>query len=328
MNTAQTIESSAQMRALADVHRLTILQRLMAERATLSQLADRLHHSPAWVRHHLLVLEKAGLVELAEIRKSGRVTEKYYQAKAAAYLIQQWVLPKSDKPLLIFCGSHDLALEQVTEMISKHLQLVILPVGSLTGLINLRQGICQLAGAHIFDKQTGEYNIPTLQQLFPDRSLQVITLAQRTQGLILAPGNPKGIAGLEDLARPDIRFVNRNEGSGTRLWLDEELRRLGILPAQINGYFQQLNTHAQTARYVVEGQADVTLGLHAAAFRYGLDFIPLFEERYDLVFQSQFQNALNPLLDLLQATYFQRQLQSLPGYNNTHSGEHIQLERK
>jgi len=323
MNTASTIESPIQIRALSDGHRLMILQRLMSQPGTLSQLAEWLQHSPAWVRHHLLVLQEAGLVELVEIRKRERVTEKYYRAKAAAYLIQHWVLPKSDKPLLIFCGSHDLAVERLAELVSKHLQLVVLPVGSLNGLINLRQGVCQVAGAHIYDSHSGEYNIPTLRHLFPDWALNVVTLARRVQGLIVAAGNPKGVFGLEDIVRRDIRFVNRNEGSGTRLWFDAELRKLGIAPESINGYEQQLSTHTQTARYVLEGKADAALGLQAAAYQYGLGFIPLFEERYDLVFLDQYNEAMRPILDFISSSQYQRQTGALPGYNLAHSGEQI-----
>ncbi|MGB9669351.1 MAG: substrate-binding domain-containing protein, partial [Anaerolineales bacterium] len=248
MDSAAKIEHLEAIKALSDDHRTILLRQLMAKPATLTQLADWLGHSPAWIRHHLLVLQNAGLVKQVEIRKRGRVTEKFYRANAAAYLIQQWVLPKSDRPMLIFCGSHDLALERLAELVSKHLQLIVLAVGSLNGLINLRQGVCQVAGTHIFDSHSGEYNIPTLQTLFPDRSLRVITLAKRVQGLMVAAGNPKGVRGVEDLIRTDIRIVNRNEGSGTRLWFDAELKRLGIAPPNISGYDRQLYTHIQIAR--------------------------------------------------------------------------------
>ncbi|MGB9586100.1 MAG: substrate-binding domain-containing protein [Anaerolineales bacterium] len=325
MDSASKIEHLNQIKALSDENRMIILRQLMAKPATLTQLANWLHHSPAWIRHHLLALEEAGLVELVEIRKRGRVTEKYYRANAAAYLIQQWVLPKSDKPVLIFCGSHDLALERLAKMVSKHLQLVILAVGSLNGLINLRQGVCQMAGAHIFDSYSREYNIPTLNHLFPDRSLRVITLAQRVQGLIVATGNPKGVCGIEDLIRPDIRIVNRNEGSGTRLWFDAELKRLGIAAPNISGYDRQLYTHIQIARSIQDGVADAALGLQAAADQYGLGFIPLFEERYDLVFPNESQNILYPILDFLASSQFRRQSHTLSGYNLAHSGEEIKL---
>ncbi len=323
MNSARTIQSVDQIKALADPQRLLILQRLLTGQATLSQLANQLKHSPAWVRHHLLGLEKAGLVELVEVRKTGRVIEKYYQAKAGAYLVQQWVLPASDKPFLIFSGSHDLALEWLAARTQRFLQMIILPVGSLNGLINLRQGVCQLSGTHILDPSTGEYNTPTLKRLFPDRSLQVITLAHRTQGLMIARKNPKGIHGINDLARADVRFVNRNEGSGTRLWLDTELGRLGISTAKVLGYEHQFNTHQQTARCVQKGEADVALGLQAAAFHFGLDFIPLYEERYDLVFYNQEMDKFSPLLVSLTSSEFRNQIQTLSGYNTTHSGEQI-----
>lgn len=325
MNVAQTIHSLDLIKALADEHRLAIMARLMSERATLSQLAESLHHSPAWIRHHLLVLQKAGLVELIEVRKSGRVTEKYYQANASAYLLQRWVVPLSDKPSIIFSGSHDLAMELLSTKISERIKLILLPVGSLNGLIYLRQGVCQLAGAHILDSSSGEYNLPTLRQLFPGVAVQVVTLAHRTQGLMVAPGNPKGIRSLSDLIRSDVRFANRNTGSGTRIWLEMSLSQQGISKSQISGFELQIPTHHQAAQMVQEGTADVSLGLEAAAYRCGLDFIPLFEERYDLVFPEESLGAMTPLLETLYTAGFQKDIRGLPGYNPSHSGDKLSV---
>ncbi|MFZ5857960.1 MAG: substrate-binding domain-containing protein [Chloroflexota bacterium] len=324
MKTISPLSSFDKIKLLADSRRMDILRLLMASPATLTHLARTIKQSPAWVRHHILALQSAGLVEVAEVRRTGKVTEKFYRAKADALLLQEVILPKSKKPTLIFSGSHDLALEGMAEHLAKHVNLLSLPVGSLDGLVNLRQGLCQISGAHLLD-ESGEYNRPFVRHLFPDREVEMVTLAYRTQGLMLAAGNPKGIKRVGDLTRINVRFVNRNAGSGTRLWLDAELRRLGIPAENVNGYEQTVKTHTEAASLVASNQADVSLGLQAAAHQFGLDFIPLFEERYDLVLPRENEGALTPILDYLQTAAFRTELHSLTGYNASHSGEQIAL---
>jgi putative molybdopterin biosynthesis protein len=227
MKRVDVIQSFEKVKLLADARRLNILRMLMGSPATLTHLARAMKQSPAWIRHHILALESSGLVEVSEIRKTGKVTEKFYRAKADALLLQEVILPKTKKPAVIFSGSHDLALEGIAEHLEKHVALLSLPVGSLDGLVNLRQGLCQISGSHLLD-ESGEYNTPFIRHLFPDRAVEMVTLAHRTQGLMLASGNPKAVKKIGDLAKPNIRFVNRNPGSGTRLWFDAELRKAGI----------------------------------------------------------------------------------------------------
>jgi putative molybdopterin biosynthesis protein len=142
---------------------------------------------------------------------------------------------------------------------------------------------------------------------------------------MLANGNPKGIRKTADTARPNVRFVNRNAGSGTRLWFDAELKRLKIPAEKINGYDHQVKTHSEAASLVEARRADASLGLQAAAHLFNLDFIPLFEERYDLVLPRENEKSLLPLLDYLQTATFRSELDVLTGYNTSHSGEHIVL---
>ena len=236
--------------------------------------------------------------------------------------MQEVIIPKTKKPTVIFSGSHDLALEGIAEHLEKHVTLLNMPVGSLDGLVNLRQGLCQISGTHLLDV-TGEYNMPYVRHLFPDRDVEVITLAYRTQGLMLASGNPKGIKKTADIADHQVRFVNRNAGSGTRLWFDAELKRLKIPTAKITGYDKVVKTHSEAATMISEKKADVSLGLQAAAYQHGLDFIPLFEERYDLVLPRENEKTLAPLLDYLQTANFRAELNTLTGYNTSHSGEQI-----
>jgi putative molybdopterin biosynthesis protein len=320
----ESIRSFENIKLLADPRRMEILRLLMASPATLTNLARTMKQSPAWIRHHLLALESVDLVEVSEIRKTGKVTEKFYRAKADALLLQEMILPKTKKPAMIFSGSHDLALEGIAEHLQKHVTLLSLPVGSLDGLVNLRQGLCQISGSHLLD-ETGEYNRPFIRHLFPDRDVEIITLAYRTQGLMFAAGNPQGIKKVTDIARPGVHFVNRNAGSGTRLWLDAELRKLNIPVEKINGYDKTVKTHSEAASLIEFGKADAALGLQAAAHQHRLDFIPLFEERYDLVLPRENVKTLSPVLDYLQTATFRTELNSLTGYNSRHSGEQIPL---
>ncbi|MBV6466986.1 MAG: hypothetical protein PGMFKBFP_02316 [Anaerolineales bacterium] len=322
MQTVEPLASFERIKLLADARRLEVLRLLMDSPATLTRLARTLQRSPAWIRHHLLALQSAGLVELDEVRVTGRVTEKFYRASSGALLVQELILPKGRKPAVVFSGSHDLALERVAGNLGRHIHLLSMPVGSLDGLIHLRQGLCQVSGAHILDA-SGEYNMPTVRHLFPDRDVEVVTLAHRTQGLLLRAGNPKGIKRVSDVARPNVRFVNRNAGSGTRLWLDAELRRLRIPTDEVDGYGTVVRTHTEAAARVASGRADVSLGLQAAARQHGLDFLPLFEERYDLVLPRENERMLTPILDYLNTAAFRNELNSLTGYNAAHSGEKI-----
>jgi len=324
MKKVDSINSFDKIKLLADSRRMDILRLLMASPATLTHLARTMKQSPAWIRHHTLTLESAGLIEVSEIRKTGKVTEKFYRAKADALLLQEVILPKTKKPSIIFSGSHDIALEGIAEHLEKHVTLLSMPVGSLDGLVNLRQGLCQISGSHLLD-ESGEYNTPFVRHLFPDRDVEIVTLAYRTQGLMLANGNPKNIKKIAAVAKSNVRFVNRNAGSGTRLWFDTELKRLKIPAEKINGYDRVVKTHSDAASAVQSGRADAALGQQAAAYQFGLDFIPLFEERYDLVLPRENEKALTPLLDYLQTASFRAELNSLTGYNSAHSGEQIPL---
>jgi putative molybdopterin biosynthesis protein len=323
----ESIRSFENIKLLADSRRMEILRLLMDSPATLTQLARTMKQSPAWIRHHILALESANLVEVSEVRKTGKVTEKFYCAKADALLLQQIILPKTKKPAVIFSGSHDLAMEGIAVHLQKYVSLLSLPVGSLDGLVNLRQGLCHITGSHLLDEH-GEYNVPFVRHLFPDREVEIITLAHRTQGLMLAAANPKGIKNVSDVAQLSVRFVNRNPGSGTRLWFDAELRKLKIPSEKINGYDNVMKTHSEAAWLIQNGKADAALGLQAAAYQHNLGFIPLFEERYDLVLPHQNEKTLSPLLDYLQTAAFRSELNSLTGYNTSHSGEQIPVEVK
>ena len=321
----QPLRSFQQLKLLADPRRLAILRQLMSGPASLTLLGKALGEHPAWVRHHLKQLEAAGLVELVETRVQSGVVEKFYRACASGFLIQELILPENQaRPTIVFSGSHDLAVEHLAHQLAKYLDVLSLPVGSLDGLVALRQNLCNLSGAHLLDP-SGEYNLPFIRHFFPDRAMQVVTLAHREQGLMTAPGNPKTIRSLTDLARAGVTFINRNPGSGTRLWLDSQLLAQGIPSDSIHGFENSVSTHTECARLVQTGKADVALGLRAAAHQFGLDFVPLFHERYDIVFSKDQSTTLAPLLDTIQTSAFRRGIEALTGYETTHTGEQIPL---
>ena len=297
---------------------------------TLSQLGQILDEHPAQVRYHLKQMEKAGLLELVDTRVVRGFVEKYYRAKARAFSLQEIILPSGgDREYIPIMGSHDLALEALVRRLNRlensPIELLLLPTGSLEGLVALRQGAAHLAGCHLLDSDSGEYNLPYIRHLFPDREITLVTLAHREQGLIVAAGNPHGIHTLEDLTRKDLTMINRNQGSGTRLWLDRQLKAIGIPSEGLNGYQREVYTHTAVAEAVLRGKIDIGLGLRAAANECGLDFIPLFEERFDLALPKEAiaRQGLQPIFDHLVSADFRKYLGRLGGYQTADTGNQV-----
>jgi putative molybdopterin biosynthesis protein len=219
---------------------------------------------------------------------------------------------------IVALGSHDLTLDLVAQYLAgRGRRLASANVGSLGGLVALRRGEAHLAGSHLLDPQTGEFNLSYIRQYLPETPVVVLGWVGREQGLIVAPGNPRGIAGLQDLASSGLQSVNRQRGAGTRLLLDYHLARLGIDPAAVTGYEREEYTHLAVAAAVASGRADCGLGIRAAADALGLGFVPLFQERYDLVIPRQHYEApiLRPLFDLLDDPGFREAVAALPGYS-------------
>jgi putative molybdopterin biosynthesis protein len=202
-------------------------------------------------------------------------------------------------------------------------------VGSQGGLVALRRGEAHLAGSHLLDPETGEYNLSYIRQYLPDVPVRVVTLVGREQGLLVKQGNPKNVKSLEDLSRPEageeahVRFVNRQRGAGTRVLLDYYLNRLGIAPDSIIGYNQEEYTHLGVAAAVASGRADCGLGIAAAAQALELDFIPLYQERYDLIIPKEYAESdlLAPLFAVLKNPEFQKAVAALPGYDVSQMGD-------
>jgi len=196
-------------------------------------------------------------------------------------------------------------------------------VGSLGGLFSLQRSEAHLAGTHLLDPETGIYNIPDVKRTLPGLPLALVHLVQREQGLMVQKGNPKGIRELRDLSREKIRFINRQAGSGTRVLLDYELKRMGLDPASIQGYNREEFTHMGVAVSISSGLSDVGLGVRSAANALGLEFVPVGREQYDLLFLRGFLDSEKgqKLLEVIRSDDFRRAVERLGGYDAGASGE-------
>jgi putative molybdopterin biosynthesis protein len=234
--------------------------------------------------------------------------------------------PQVLRQTIFAIGSHDLTLDVLAQFLNqRNRRLVSANVGSQGGLVAVSRGEAHLAGTHLLDPSTGEYNLAAVQRYLEQIPVRLMVWAEREQGLMLARGNPRQVRSLEDLTKPGITMINRQRGSGTRVLLDYHLNKLGVDPKTLNGYQQEEYTHLAVAAAVASGRADCGLGITAAAHALDLDFIPLFYERYDLVIPQPFFDSvlLAPFFDLTQDLTFKRALAVLPGYNLNRMGEII-----
>jgi putative molybdopterin biosynthesis protein len=234
------------------------------------------------------------------------------------------------KRTVVVIGSHDLALDLLASWIRKgdpSLTLASSHVGSLEGIIALKKGYAHMAGSHLLDPMTGEYNIPYIKKYLSGIEVKIIHLAYRRQGFILSHGNPQGIRDLSDLVGDGIRFVNRQRGSGTRILLDYLIAQDGIDTAQIEGYTEEEFTHLGVAVAIESGRADVGLGIYGAAKALGLDFVPLEQERYDLIIpQAFFDNPqVQQVIEILRSEEFRAQIEGLGGYDTSRMGEEVAI---
>lgn len=327
MRSYHNLRDLSVVQTLGDSRRMEILQRLMMESATLSQLGAAMGMHPAQVRYHLKRLEAANLVTFVSSREVRGFVEKYYAATAQAFFVNQVILPQFDREkTVVFLGSHDPSLELIAAHLEESgsgIHLLALPVGSMEGLIALRQELCQITGCHLYDPIDEQYNTSYVRHFFPGKSMHLVTLAHRLQGLLVFSGNPKNIQGVKDLGRTDLTMVNRTPGSGTRLWLDQQIKLAGIDSHQLNGYDREVNTHSRVAEMVLDGQADVGLAVFAAAKRFKLDFIPLFEERFDFVIPAEefHSKKLSPVMELVNSKQFKKDLLVLGGYDPHDTGK-------
>jgi molybdate-binding protein/DNA-binding transcriptional regulator YhcF (GntR family) len=231
---------------------------------------------------------------------------------------------------LHFSGSHDLSVELLGRSLSEQTPAVELTtefIGSLGGLMALARGEADLAGSHLWDEETRTYNVAFVQHVLPNRQMVLLSLVERVQGLIVPEGNPAGLSSLADLGKPGVVFVNRQPGSGTRVWLDIMLKAAGVDVESVAGYAEEEATHLGVARAVAEGRATGGLGISAAATAYGLGFVPVGRERYDLVIPLENWD-LPPLLTLrsvVASQSFRDAVTALGGYDTSNTGREIRL---
>lgn len=236
--------------------------------------------------------------------------------------------PEEIRKTLVAIGSHDLTLDLINNKLRAKgggWTLASSNVGSMGGLIAVRKGQAHLAGTHLLDPQTGEYNLPYIARFLQGVRVKLVHLVEREQGLMVAKGNPLGIQTIEDLTKPEVRFVNRQAGSGTRVLLDYLLEKLGIDSSQIKGYSREEYTHMAIAVAIASGTADVGMGILAAARALDLDFIPIASERYDLVIPERFyyKEGIQRLLEIIRSEHFREAVEGMGGYNASRSGEVI-----
>lgn len=206
-----------------------------------------------------------------------------------------------------------------------NLELVLAHRNSSEALDLLRNGSVHIAGSHLRDEATGESNLPQVRKLFPRGTAGVFAFAVWEEGIVVAKGNPKAVREIADFARKGVALVNREPGSGSRSLLDSSLKRLGIAPSKVKGYNQVAHGHLPAAWQVRTGHADCCVATRAAARVFGLDFVPLVSERYDLVIRKQHLAlpAVQLLLDTLNRTAFRRELEGLGGYDTSGAGKQM-----
>ncbi|MBI4683771.1 MAG: molybdopterin biosynthesis protein [Nitrospirae bacterium] len=227
---------------------------------------------------------------------------------------------------IVCIGSHDNALDLLANSLKKKypkLSLSSAHVGSMGGLVSLKRGEAHIAGTHLLDEETGEYNMSFIRRLLPDKKIILVNLVYREQGLLVLKGNPKNIKDFKDLLRDDVVFINRQAGAGTRLLTDKHLRELGMNPSNVKGYEKEEYTHMGIASAVLTGIADTGLAILAAAKALGLDFIPVAKERYDLAIPAEFYTTemLQAILSIIREdSEFRNMVINLGGYDISDMG--------
>lgn len=229
---------------------------------------------------------------------------------------------------IVCTGSHDLLLDVISDLMSgeeEGIRLSSTHVGSLGGLMALQRGEAHITPTHLLDEESGVYNESYIRRLFPDEEMLLVKGVGRTQGLMVAPGNPLDIRGVEDLTR--VKYVNRQRGAGTRVLLDYKLKQAGISPEDIDGYDAEAATHMAVAAQVAGGEADCGMGVYSAAHAMGLDFIPVGEEEYDFAMRPDTYEMpeMKSFLRILAGDEFRAKLEELGGYSLENTGKVIKI---
>ncbi|HAQ06666.1 MAG TPA: excisionase, partial [Bacillus bacterium] len=283
-------------------------------------------------KHTVYEMIKRGDLAAFKVGNKMRIEEsefaRFKESMAALPGKRQTETQNHSQQSLKLAGSHDFLVEHLVKYTaSQETGLSITPsyIGSLEGLMMLYRGSADIAAIHLLDPVSQQYNLPFIRQLFVHEPITVMRLASREQGLIVAKGNPKNINSVKDLTRNDVQIVNRQKGAGTRFLLDSFLADESLLPADVKGYDDEEWNHLGAAAHVSRGTADAAFGIRCAASQLGLDFIPLAQEQFDLVFRWTPENkgTLQHLLDLVHFTNFKDSIIKLAGYDATDFGKII-----
>lgn len=298
--------------------------------------AGMLHHSPqqssAWQWASLVNQAERFLLEaIGSGNTPAQAEAALSMAISRVQALQENVGPPPDKLIdqpspIRFMGSHDLSVEYAFRLLQEEFSATSVEVeyvGSLGGLMALAQNKAEIAGSHLWDEGTDTYNLPFIERLLPGRKIAVVTLAHRSLGLIVPPGNPQNLRSISDLAGPEVIFINRQAGSGTRVWLDAQLKALDIPASGIPNYNREVLTHLAVADAISQGQSTAGIGISAAASAYGLAFIPLTQERYDLVFTEAAWSAplTQSLLNIIRSPRFAGAVEAFGGYDTSQTGQ-------
>ncbi len=232
-------------------------------------------------------------------------------------VIEQEISVAGCDPAIFLAGEHMRRRKDQTSVVGW-------TMGSMAALRALQQGEVHVAGLHLFDPTTGESNLPFLRRALKSSNYDVVTFATWEEGLLVRAGNPKSIRAISDIADPSVTLVNREEGSGARLLLDQRLRVAGINQDQVQGYGTTVASHVEIARAIVGRQADVGVGIRSAAQLFGLDFVPLQAARYDLVVPKAYLKShptLTHLFEILASRPFRHEIEALGGYDTSETGK-------
>ena len=234
------------------------------------------------------------------------------------------------KNTLVVIGSHDPLLDELTDLIHRDDRRVFLSsahVGSMGGIMAVRRGEAHAAGIHLLDTETGEYNRKYIKKYFPLGGVYLVRCVGRQQGLMLQKGNPCGIGGFADIAKDGVRYVNRQKGSGTRILTDYLCQKEGVDPEKVYGYEREEVTHNAVAVQIAGGSADAGMGIFSAAKLYGLDFLPICVEEYDLLIPESVWNTglVKQLIRTLKSREFRERIEAMGGYTIDRPGEIIDV---
>ena len=282
--------------------------------------------------HFVAVPLKKGAGAITTLTRANgmfRIPASFEGEKQGRSVNIELLAPQAEVERTILCtGSHDLTLDLLNDCLRRQepaFPLASTHVGSLGGIMAIREGMCHLAGSHLLDPADGSYNTSYIRKYLSGKDIRIITLVHREQGFIVPKGNPRRISGIHDLFAGNCTFINRQAGSGTRVLLDYELSRHGLDAGGISGYNQDEYTHMAVAVAVLSGKADTGLGIKSAANALGLDFVPLVEERYDLLIPGALFETpmIQAIVQIINSASFKKTVEQMGGYSTRDTGKMV-----